>query len=86
MLHQFYIVEIKQYPNGEYEHTINWEYDEDNDLARRKAESTAYDILSEAALSPTVTHSVTVLSDEGFVVLNKCYHNIPRTGVAVSNE
>lgn len=82
MLHQFYVIEIKQYPNGEYEHSLSWEYDEDNDLARRKAESKAYDLLKSAALSQTVTHSVTVLSDEGFTGLTKCYHNIPRTGVA----
>ena len=79
MLHQFYIIEIKQYPSGEYEHQLYWEYDEDQDLARRKAESKAYELLKDAALSPTVTHSVTVLSDEGFKGLSNCYHNIART-------
>lgn len=82
MLHQFYIIEIKQYPNGEYEHNLYWEYDQNIDTAQRKAESKAHDLLSVAALSETVTHSVTVLSDEGFKGLGQCYHNIPRTGVA----
>lgn len=79
MLHQFYVIEIKQYPNGEYEHNLYWEYDEDQDLARRKAESKAYDLLRTAALSNTITHSVTVLSDDGFRGLGNCYHNVPHT-------
>ena len=75
-MYQFYIIEIKQYPNGEYEHTVNWEYDTNQDLAQRKAEAKAYELLQGAALSETVTHSVTVLSDEGFKIMGKCYHNI----------
>lgn len=84
MLYQFYIIEIKQYPNGEYEHQLYWEYDTDRDLARRKAESKAYDLLKSAALSQTVTHSVTVLSDDGLSCLGKCYHNLPRTGIVAN--
>lgn len=79
MLHQFYIIEIKQYPNGEYEHNVQWAYDEDQDTAQRKAEAKAYELLQAAALSETATHSVTVLSDEGFRVMGKCYHNIVNT-------
>ena len=75
-MYQFYIIEIKKYPNGEYEHNVDWAYDANPDLAQRKAESKAYKILESAALSETTTHSVTVMSDEGFTVLNKCYHNV----------
>lgn len=74
-MYQFYIIEIKKFPNGEYEHNVEWAFDADQDLAQRKAESKAYDKLKAAALSNTVTHSVAVLSDEGFTVLNKVYHN-----------
>lgn len=75
-MYQFYIIEIKKYPNGEYEHNVDWAYDANPDLAQRKAESKAYDLLKAAALSETTTHSVAVMSDEGFTVLNKCYHNV----------
>ena len=76
---QFYIVEIKKSPSGEYEHNVDWAFDENQDLAQRKAESKAYGRLEDAALSETSTHSVTVLSEEGFKVLDKCYHNVPPT-------
>lgn len=76
-MYQFYIVEIKKTPAGEYEHNVQWAWDANQDLAQRKAESKAYELLTEAALSNTQTHSVTVLSDEGFVVFSKCYHNVP---------
>lgn len=76
MLYQFYVIEIKKTAAGEYEHNVFWAYDENLDLAQRKAEAKAYELLQVAALSETQTHSVTVLSDEGFVVFNKCYHNV----------
>lgn len=50
-MYQFYVIEIKKYPNGEYEHNVDWAYDTNQDLAQRKAESKAYDILKAAALS-----------------------------------
>ena len=39
MVTQFYIVEVQQNPQGEYGHLVHWAYDEDPDLAQRKAES-----------------------------------------------
>lgn len=77
-MYQYYIIEIKK-TAGEYEHTIDWAWDENQDLARRKAESKAYKLLETAALSQTSIHSVTVISDQGFVVMSKCYQNIPET-------
>ena len=76
MIYQFYIIEIKRLANGEYEHNVQWAYDTDINLARRKAESIAHGLLKDAALSETLLHSVTVLTDEGHQVLNKVYHNI----------
>ena len=78
-MYQFYIIEIRKNVNGEYEHNVRWAFDANLDLARRKAEAIAYELLMVAALSETITHSVTVLSDEGFVVFNKCYHNVQPT-------
>ena len=74
-MYQYYIIEIRKYPNGEYEHYVYWAYDEDPDVARRKAESKAYELLKDAALSQTSIHSVTVLSDDGFSIMSKNYRN-----------
>lgn len=75
-MYQFYIIEVKKYQSGEYEHNVLWAWDQDQDKAQRKAESSAFELLKDAALSETITHSVTVFSDEGFPVMSKCYHNI----------
>ena len=76
MVYQFYIIEIKRLVNGDYEHNVQWAYDTDKDLAQRKAEAIAHGLLAVAALSETQLHSVTVLTDEGFTVMNKVYHNV----------
>ena len=76
MIYQFYVIEIKRDANGEYEHNIRWAWDADRDLAQRKAEAIAHGMLAEAAMSETISHSVTVLTDQGFTVMNKCYQNI----------
>ena len=70
---QFYIYEIKQLPNGEFEDNRAWAYDEDPDKARLKGESIFYEKLSEASVSNYAKHSVILVSDEGFPVMNKCY-------------
>lgn len=73
MVYQFYVVEIKQNAAGEYEHHVDWAWDEDADKAQLKAESKYYEILSTAAVSEFASHAVTMFSAEGFPMLNKCY-------------
>lgn len=75
---QDYVIEIVKNAEGQYSHNVYWTFDETADKARRKAESKAYELLALAALSETMVHSVTVLSDEGFNVMNKCYKNIAK--------
>lgn len=70
---QFYIIEIQQYPNGEYGHLVHYAWDENPDKARLKAESKCHEILSYAAVSETKKHSAIILSDECFPVLYQCY-------------
>ena len=70
---QFYIVEIKQMPSGEYEHNVFWEYDNDPDIARLKGESKYHALRSVAATSNTMSHAAIMFSTEGFPVLNQCY-------------
>ena len=76
MVTQFYIVEIMQYANGEFGHLVHYEWDEDPDVALRKAESKYYSILSAAAVSQTMTHSVILFSTDAFPLKDGRYHNI----------
>lgn len=70
---QFYIIEIRQLSNGEYEHTVHYAWDENPDLARLKAESKYHEILATAAVSETQKHSAIIISDEAFPVVHQCY-------------
>jgi len=70
---QYYIIEIQQAANGEYAHLVHYAFDEDPTQARLNAESTYHTILAAAAISNTLKHSATILSDEGFPVEYKCY-------------
>ena len=79
MVKQYYIIEIKRV-NGELEHNVTWAFDEDADKARLKGESAYYAKLSEACLSNTDSHSVTLISDEGFPVMHNCFkHEVEPT-------
>lgn len=70
---QFYIVEIKQDAQGEYEHIVHWAWDTDPDIARQKAESTYHSVLAAAAVSDTMSHAAILFSTDGFPILNQCY-------------
>lgn len=69
---QYYIVEIKQYPNGEYEHQVYYAWDGDAKKARLKGESKYYEILSSAAVSENLVHSAIMFGTDGFPYL---YHS-----------
>ena len=70
---QFYILEIKQLNNGEFEHQVHYAWDENAQKARLKAESKYHEILSQAAVSDTKKHSAIIVSEESFPVVNQCY-------------
>jgi hypothetical protein len=72
---QFYILEIKQFNNGEFEHNVYYAWDENHDKARLKAESKYHEILSQAAVSDTKKHSAIIVSEECFPVVNQCYRH-----------
>lgn len=82
---QFYIVEVKQLPNGEYNHDVFWVWDEDADKARLKAESKYHQILGEAAVSNTLSDAAILFSTEGFPIMNQCYKHtvVPETPATV---
>lgn len=76
-MYQYYILEIIKAPETGYSHNVFWTFDANKDLARRKAESKAYELLQVAAVDENYLHSVTVLADDGFQIMSKCYRNVP---------
>lgn len=78
-MYQYYIVEIKKFSNGEYEHQVYYTWDEDVTKARLKAESKYYEILSAAAVSEYTTHSAIIFSSKGEPLMHKCYSQTEET-------
>lgn len=72
---QFYIIEIQQNLNGEYEHIVHFAYDEDSIMARLKAESEYHSVLAAAAISQLASHSATLLTSDGRAIMNQCYRH-----------
>lgn len=73
----FYVVEIRKYPNGEYEHEVHFVYDENAHIAQLKGESKYHEVMSAAAESvaagTTVEHSAILFSTEAFSLAHGCY-------------
>lgn len=76
-MYQNYVVEIKQYHSGEFEHQIYWLWDEDETIAMRKAEAKYHSVLADACLSNTKKHSAILFTSEGFCMMNQCYEHEP---------
>lgn len=72
---QYYVVEIKKNPAGEYEHQVYWLWDEDQDKARLKGESKYHEVLSAAAVSDNLTHSAILFSAEAYPLMHQCYEH-----------
>lgn len=70
---QNYIVEVKKFHNGEFEHNVFWAYDQDEEQARLKAESKYHTILADAAVSNTAEHSAILFSSKGYPRMYQCY-------------
>ena len=85
-MHQFYIVEIQQYANGEYGHIVHYAYDTDADKARLKAESKYHEVLAAAAISELPSHAAIMFSADGFPVMNQCYKHAVTTAPAVEES
>lgn len=76
-MYQNYVVEIKQFHNGEFEHQTYWLWDDDPIIAMHKAESKYHTVLAEACLSDTAKHSAILFTSDGFPVMNQCYEHQP---------
>lgn len=76
MLTQFYIVEVKKFYSGEFEHQVHFAYDEDPRTAKLKAESKYHEVLASAAISETETHSAILFTTEGEPLMHECYYHV----------
>ena len=77
-MNQYYILEIQQYANGEYGHIVHFAYDSDSTVARLKAEAKYHEVLAAAAVSQLQSHSATLITADGRVIMNQCYkHALP---------
>lgn len=72
-MYQFYVVEVKKFFSGEFEHNVFWLYDADADIAREKAEAKFHEVLAAAAVSNTASHGAILFSQECFPLRNECY-------------
>lgn len=88
-MYQYYTVEIKKSHAGEFEHDVNWFWDEDVVKAQRKAESKYHEILQRAAVSGETNenHAAIIFSSEGFPVAYQCYrHETPEETTEYTEE
>lgn len=77
-MNQYYIIEIQQYTNEEYGHLVHFAYDTDATVARLKAEAKYHEVLAAAAISQLRSHSATLITADGRVIMNQCYkHTLP---------
>lgn len=70
---QYYIIEIKQLTDGEYEHNVYYAWDEDRETAYMKAQQKYHEILSTAAVSNTKKHSAIIIDDSAAMVESRSF-------------
>lgn len=74
-MYQFYTAEIIKTQGGDFEHTILWHYDENEEKARLKGEAKFHEILSRAAVSEHAEHAAILFSSRGNRIMDKCYYH-----------
>ena len=82
-MYQFYTAEIRKNQSGEFEHDINYFWDEDETKAQLKGEAKFHEILSRAAVSDYAEHAAILFSSRGNRIMDKCYRHAPETGAEV---
>ena len=65
----FYIIEIQRMKDGTFAHLVH------TAETRNAAESTFHSVLAAAALSDLPSHSATLLSGTGNLMMTKCYNH-----------
>lgn len=82
-MYQFYTAEIRKTQSGEFEHDINYFWDENETKAQLKGEAKFHEILSRAATSTYAEHAAILFSSRGNRIMDKCYRHAPETGTEV---
>ena len=82
-MYQFQTAEIRKNQSGEFEHDINYFWDENETKAQLKGEAKFHEILSRAATSTYVEHAAILFSSRGNRIMDKCYRHAPETGAEV---
>ncbi len=72
-MNQYYIIEIQKYEDGTYGNIVHSAYDENPTIARLQAESKYHQVLASAAISTLPSHSATLLTCDGRLIMNQCY-------------
>ena len=72
-MEQFYVIEVQRFADGTFAHNVFWEYDENLDTARLKAESKYHAVLSAAAISSVKEPSAILFSSQGDPIMYQCY-------------
>lgn len=70
---QYYIIEIKQLNNGEYEHNVYYAWDADRETAFMKAQQKYHELLSTAAVSDTLKHSAIIIDSSAAMVESRSF-------------
>ena len=75
-MHQYYVLEIQQYANGEFGHIVHFAYDADATKASLKGESKYHEVLASAAISNLPMHGAVLISAEDCnPIMFQAYHH-----------
>lgn len=72
---QYYIIEIREITEGEFEHFVYYAFDADPTTALLKAESKYHEVLSSAAISTFLHHSAIIIDSKCFPKMNYSYEH-----------
>ncbi len=75
-MHQYYVLEIQQYANGEFGHIVHFAYDINATQASLKGESKYHEVLAAAAVSDLPIHGAILINAEDCSpVMYQYYHH-----------
>ena len=86
-MHQYYVLEIQQYQNGEYGHIVHYVQDADATKASLKGESKYHEVLAAAAISEIPMHGAILINAEGCTpIMYQCYSHSSSTPIETTEE
>jgi len=70
---QLYITEVRKTASGEFEHENYWVFDEDEKVARLKAEAKFHEVLAAAATSAYAEHGAILFTSQCIPLRHEVY-------------